>query len=150
MDLSLLKGRLMFRSTNIVVVLQPLADEEGKEWRILGRELLNLLFGIAVLSHGIPFEAINETEEDLQIRFVLQPSTYEERFEKFLKVRAERDCLDATFLRRKKGSVVVEVADEKARGWVEVGRDGLAEEQRELVEVEVGGARGWERWVGYQ
>lgn len=131
-----------FRSNNIVVIVQPLSEKE--EWKITGRELVNLLMGMAVA-----FD-LHEIDEELQIRFVLKPSSYREGFEKFLKVRAERECLDAAFLRRKEGSVVVEVADEKAKRWVEVGKAALPEEQRRLVSVEVGGEKGWERWVGYK
>lgn len=46
----------------------------------------------------------------------------------------------------KEGSVVVEVADEEAKGWVEAGKASIPRSSRKLVRVEVGEKR-LERWI---
>ena len=129
------------RSKNIVVVLKGLRPDYL--FRMVGNELANLFWGLA-LARGT-FRSPEE-DEDCALRYVVQPSRDRSNFEGFLEDRRDGGSLDSAFFRSREGAVVVEVAVEESRRWVEDGRRVLSEAEKMLVRVEVG-KDGWERWV---
>ncbi|KAL7409617.1 hypothetical protein BDY24DRAFT_418785 [Mrakia frigida] len=122
------RSRLHPRANHVVVVVHQLVGSSQLEGQ---SELTSLFFGIA--SNLDPLTAVPRHPCSLQ--YVLPPSACMDRamLSGFLEGRHRGGVLLPGWWGGKEGSVVVEVADEEAKGWVEAGKASIPRSSRKLL-----------------